>query len=86
MKIILQNYHGWSLNMDTLEKGYNVIPCSVLSPIIAWNNYIAKKHKQEIYHDFDISKENMSMKSKNITPELEGGGARGFAKECHHRD
>jgi len=26
------------------------------------------------------------MKSKNITPELEGGGARGFAKECHHRD
>jgi hypothetical protein len=46
-KNILQNYHGWSSNMDTPKKQYNVTtfsaPPSVLSPSITCKQ---QKHKK----------------------------------------
>ncbi len=39
-------------------------PRSMFSPITTWSNFIAKKHKQEIYHDFDYFLKNMSKRSK----------------------
>jgi hypothetical protein len=46
-KNMLQNYHGWSSNMDTPKKQYNVTtflaPPNVLSPSIT---YKQQKHKK----------------------------------------